>query len=323
MSKILVAGSVAYDHVMRYDGLFKNVILPDQLDHLSVAFTASKKSVNFGGCAGNIAYTLRLFGEQPVVLAAVGSDFERYEQWMKKCGIDTSTLVHHEDELTASATIITDQGQNQITIFHGGAMTANSKVLSVRGFGGENGGGGGEGGDVGLAIIAPDDPARMMRLARECAELNIPYIFDPAQALTALQADDLRMALGSAKILIANEYEVGLICKILGIERDRLAGLVPIFIETFGAKGSSVVSPEGTFLVKAVKPEKIVDPTGCGDAFRAGVLYGMSRGLKIEKCCQMGALAATYALEHEGTQGHAFTLEEFEERLKESFVEGI
>lgn len=312
--KILVAGSMAYDHVMTYDGLFKNAILPEKIDHLSVAFTASKKAIHFGGCAGNIAYTLKLFGQQPVVLGAVGSDFDSYEKWMKQCGIDTSALFHHPEELTASATIITDQEQNQITIFHGGAMSFAPQVLSLRDHQYDG---------IGLAIIAPDAPQRMVRLARECKELKVPYIFDPSQQLTSMNSEDLREALTGATILIGNEYEVELICKMLGLPKENLPSLVPTFIETFGAKGSSIVSPEGMFFVKSVQPGQVVDPTGCGDAFRAGVLAGLQLQLGIEKACQIGALAATYSLENAGTQSHRFTLDEFKLRMENHFGESF
>ncbi len=314
MSRILVSGSLAYDHVMNYDGLFKNVILPSKLDHLSVAFTASKKTVNFGGCAGNIAYTLKLFGLNPLILAAVGSDFAAYDKWLKQCGIDTSALFRHSEVLTASATIITDQEQNQITIFYGGAMSFAPHVLSVRDHKYDG---------LDLAIIAPDDPQRMVRLAKECKEMNIPYIFDPSQALTNMTVPGLQEALSGAAILIGNEYEVELICKMLGTTKDHLPELVPTFIETYGAKGSSIVSPEGMFFVKAVQPGKIADPTGCGDAFRAGVLAGMQMKLGIEKACRIGALAATYSLEHESTQGHTFTVEAFKKRMEDDYGESF
>lgn len=314
MSRILVAGSIAYDHVMSYDGLFKNAILPEKLDHLSIAFTASKKTVAFGGCAGNISYTLKLLGMNPLVLGAVGSDFDSYEKWMKKCGIDTSALFKHPDVLTASATIITDLEQNQITIFHGGAMSFAPQVLSVRDHKYDG---------ITLAIIAPDDPQRMVRLARECVEMKIPYIFDPSQALTSMSDIDLREALSGAKVLIGNDYEVELICKMLSMTKEQLPGLVSTFIETYGSRGSSIVSPEGMFFVKAVPAGKVLDPTGCGDAFRGGILAGMQMGLSIEKSCQMGAVAATYSLENEGTQSHAFTMEEFKKRMEDNFGEAF
>ena len=312
--RILVSGSIAYDNVMKYDGLFKDAILPEKLNHLSVAFTASKKSVQFGGCAGNIAYTLKLFGEDSLVLGAAGSDFSSYEQWLKKCGIDSAAIVQHPEEFTASATIITDKDQNQITIFHAGAMSFGPQALSVRDH---------NHADLALAIISPDDPHRMLRLAMECKELKIPYIFDPSQQLTSLSEFELREALSSAKVLIANEYEVELICKKLGMTKEQLPAVVPIFIETFGEKGSSIVSPEGTFFVRAVTPLKAAEPTGCGDAFRAGILTGMQLGFTIEKCCKIGSLAATYVLENEGSQNHKFTLDEFKKIFEESFGEGF
>lgn len=312
MSKVLVSGSIAYDNVMSYEGLFKDSILPEKLAHLSVAFTASKKAVHYGGCAGNIAYSLKFFGMDPFILAVAGSDFQEYSEWLKKCSIDASGIIIHPEEHTASATIITDHEQNQITIFHAGAMSFAPKLVSVRDHQHDK---------ISLAIISPDDPHRMLRLALECKELKIPYIFDPSQQLTSLSEFELREALSGAKVLIANEYEVELICKLLKMTKEKLPTLVPTFIETFGEKGSSVVSPEGSFFVPSVRPKNAVDPTGCGDAFRAGILAGMQLGFGLEKCCKIGALAATYVLECEGTQCHRFGLEDFKKRFEENFGE--
>jgi len=309
-----VTGSLAYDHVMAYDGLFKDSLLPEQLEHLSIAFTASQKSVHFGGCAGNIAYTLRLFEEDPVVFGVAGKDFDEYEKWMKMHRIDTTSIFHYQDDFTASAYIMTDREQNQITMFHAGAMNAVPNALSLRDYKNNN---------FSLAIISPDDPNRMIRLAQECKEMKIPYIFDPSQQLTSMSPDDLMASLQGATGFIANEYEIELLLKMLHIKKEKLCDIVPTVIETYGPRGSGITSREGIFFVRAVQPSHVVDPTGCGDAFRAGVLFGLKNKLPMEKVCQIGNLAATYVIENKGTQSHTFTMEVFKKRLEENFGEAF
>ncbi len=313
-ARILVSGSWAYDYLMEYDGLLKEAILPEKLDHLSVGFTVSKKSVHFGGCAGNIAYNLKLFGIDPLVVGLVGSDFGDYAKWMKKNGIDISTLTKLPNDFTASAYILTDREQNQIQIFHGGAMLAAPLAVGMREYRYHS---------LDWVMISPDDPRRMARLAQECRELELKYIFDPSQQISNMTDAVLQVAIEGASVLIVNEYEADLLSKKFGVTREGLMKMVPTFIETHGERGSSVVSKEGTFFIKSVKPGVVADPTGCGDAFRAGLLYGLQQGLGVEKGCQIGALTATYVLEKEGTQNHRFTMEEFKIRFEDNFGTGF
>lgn len=312
--RILVSGSWAFDYLMEYNGLLKEAILPEKLDHLSVGFTVEKRSVHFGGCAGNIAYNLKLLGVDPLVVGLIGNDFDRYAQWLKKHKIDASTLTTLPDQLTASAYILTDKEQNQIQIFHGGAMLAAPEAVSMNDYSSK---------EIDWVIISPDDPRRMSRLAQECKNLGIKYIFDPSQQISNMENEVLLEAIKGAAILIVNEYEVDLLTKRFGVTREALQKMVPMLIETLGEKGSSVTTPEGTLLVKSVPAMKVIDPTGCGDAFRAGILAGMNLGLGIEKCCQIGALTATYTIEKNGTQNHFFTLEEFKKRFQENFGENF
>jgi len=328
--KILVSGSWAYDYLMQYDGILQNTILTEKLDHLSAGFTVFKKSIHFGGCAGNIAYNLKLFGNDPLVVGLIGSDFGNYADWLKKNGIDDSTLTLLPNTFTASAYILTDREQNQIQIFHGGAMLAEPESVSMKNY---------DSIDVDWVIISPDDARRMPRLARECKELGFKYIFDPSQQISNIDEKFLREAVEGAEILIVNEYEADLLTKRLSVSREGLTEMVPTFIETRGEKGSLVVSRGGknrflsrdknvrsegeTFFIPAVRPVKIVEPTGCGDAYRAGLLYGLSQGFGIEKSCQIGALTATYVIETPGTQDHSFTLREFKKRFEENFGEGF
>lgn len=308
--RVLVVGSLAYDQLMIYDGLFQEVLLSEKIESLSVTFTTAEKKVFFGGCGGNIVYTLRLLNESPLLFGVAGKDFQEYENWLKKNTIDTSGIIINKDVFTASASILTDQAHHQITIFTIGAMGTSQHDLSLRDVTRD---------DIVWAIIAPDDPIRMISLAKECSEFKIPYIFDPGQQIGSLTPEQLKMGIETANVLIVNDYEASLLAKKLGILKEKLPTLVPNYIETHGAEGSSGYTPEGNFFVRSVKPSQLVDPTGCGDAYRAGVLAGLTDGLTLEKACQMGALAATYNLEKQGTQGHTFTKEEFQNRLKEYF----
>jgi len=308
---ILVVGSIAYDHVMRFEGDFKDVMMPN---HYSLAVTATNRMVSYGGCGGNISYNLKLLGESPMLVGAAGSDFSRYKERFAKSGIDISNVIEDKDHLTAAAFICTDNEQNQITFFDAGAMALpDAPALKSTNYG-----------NIGYAIIAPDNPSRMMKMARECSELGIPYIFDPAQEITFIKAKDLMWAVTNCNLLIVNDYEADLLAKKLLVTHSKLQTMAENYIETHGAKGSTVISKKnGSFFVRAVQPSRIVDPTGCGDAFRAGVLMGLRRGLPIEKAGKAGAVIATYNLEHSGTQTHSFTLQEFNKRFEENFNESI
>lgn len=319
MPKILVAGSLAYDHVMEYDGYFKDMLLQQKLDSLSVTFTSNSKTVHFGGTGGNIAYTLKLLGCAPILVGVAGRDFHEYREWLKNNEIDTSSIVVNKDFYTASAYILTDKSLNQITMFQIGAMGSAPSATRVADYSDQA---------VSWAIIAPDDAVRMVRLSQECRELGIKYIFDPAQQIGNLNAEQLMTAISGAEILIANDYEAELLAGKLGVTREKLATMVPNYIETHGERGAAVktigeTGASESFFVHAVKAGKIVDPTGCGDAFRAGVLAGMEMNYGLEKSCKIGALAATYNLENHGTQGHKFTWKEFCARYAENYGEEL
>lgn len=306
--KILVVGSLAYDHVMTYDGLFQDGLLAEHLDNLSVTFTTDHKLLHFGGCGANIAYTLKLLGVDPVLMGLIGKDSADYMKWLKKNKISTSKIVTVRDSFTASAYILTDRNGHQITIFHAGAMDKAPKALRLSDLGCAK---------VGWAIIAPDDHRRMVRLARECFSVGVRYIFDPGQQILKMKPSELLSSIKHATILIFNEYEGELLCQQLKLSKKELCSLGAICIETLAEKGARVFQKGSlNFTVPAVKPLKVVDPTGCGDAFRAGLVAGLTKGFSMQKSCQMGTLAATYALEHQGTQNHTFTVKQFEARLK-------
>lgn len=305
--KILIVGSLAYDHVMQYRGLIKDVLIAG---NYNMSLTADSREVYYGGCAGNIAYSLSLLGEKPLIFTSAGKDFKEYKNWLTDKGIDTSAVIESDKYLTASAFILTDREQNQITLFEPGAMSALSKKHSLLNLPDKN---------ISYAIIAPDKPERMYRSANECRDLKIPYIFDPGQQINIFSKADILKSVKNAEVLIANEYESNLLMKKLNCTPEEIAELARIYIETHGERGCIVKDGKNEFIVKAVTPSRLIDPTGCGDAFRSGLLAGLSRGCKIKKAVQMGTLLATYSIEQSGTQSHFFTYSEFACRFRNIF----
>src|SRR5437773_1479451 len=306
--KIIVTGSIAYDYLMSFPGRFTEHILPDHLDRISLSFLVDTMQKRRGGCGPNIAYTLALLGERPYLMATAGGDFGEYRHWLESAGIDTSLVREVPGKFTASFFCSTDAANNQIASFYTGAM-ANAAELSFRTVR-----------ECGLATISPNDPAAMVQYAEECRALGIPYIFDPGQQCARMSGDELRDGLVGAAVLIANDYEFELLRQKTGMtERDVLAQ-VKALVVTRGEHGSSVHLPDGTRVdVAAVKPRRIVDPTGVGDAYRGGIMKGLALGLPYEVCARLGSVAATYALEHLGGQSHAYTWVEFRERYEEHF----
>lgn len=305
---ILVVGSLAYDHVMTYGKSFQEVMLPNRFD---VALTTQSHMVSFGGCSGNIAYNLRLLGQQPVLLTVAGSDFKQYQDRLVQLGVKLDGVYVSDKFPTATAFIVTDPEGHQITVFDGGAMSAVDTATTVASLGGAS--------EFAYAIISPDKPERMLRVADECHALHIPYFFDPAQQMNNFKPEDLLRVIQNAFVLIVNEYEADLLSKKIGIAREGFADLSKNYIETHGARGCTIKSSEGMFFVRAAQPSQVIDPTGCGDAFRAGVVDGLMEGKSLQSSCQIGALLATYNLEHQGTQSHSFTMEEFAKRLEDTF----
>lgn len=305
--KIVVIGSIAYDHVMQYDGIFSDAIV---LDKYSFSLSTHDRSMYFGGCGGNIAYNLHLMGEEPVIITVAGRDVDEYRAWLAENDITAEHIYELKSHMTASAFIVTDAAENQITLFDQGAMHGIDTDQSIRDVGLET---------IAWAIVAPDKPGSMVRFARECAELGIPYIFDPAQQMSIFDPKELHEAVKNCHILVVNEYEATLLSRMLKMSKKEVAAMPKIYIETMGQNGSHIWGEQGEHAVRAVEPTELVDPTGCGDAFRAGVLAGLQRGKNIKDACQMGAVLATYSAENAGTQCHRFTPEEFRKRYEESF----
>jgi adenosine kinase len=305
--KTIVTGSIAYDYLMTYPGLFTDHLLPDQLAHVSLSFLVDSMERRRGGCAPNIAYNMALLGEKPTIMATAGVDFDEYRQWLEAAGVDTSLIKQVPNKFTASFFCNTDLRNNQIATFYAGAMS-HANELSFCDL---------EKPD--LVIIAPNDPAAMVRYARECRELGIRYIFDPGQQCARSSAEELTAGIVGANVLICNDYEFELIRTKTGLgEADVLAKSEALVI-TRGAEGSSIYTRDGRVDVPAVPENCIVDPTGVGDAYRGGFMKGMASQASWKTCGQLGSVAATYALEHVGGQSHTYTWQDFKARYEINF----
>jgi adenosine kinase len=306
---IVLTGSVAFDYLMTFPGYFRDHFLPDKLDSISLSFLVDSFRKRRGGIAPNIAYTLALLGERPQIMATVGEDFEEYRAWLESNGVDTSLMKVIPGEVTASFFCNTDRANNQIASFYPGAMGYGSQ-LSFRNW---------QGPLPDLVVISPNDPEAMKRHVVECRELGIPYLYDPSQQIVRLTGDELLTGIEGALALFVNDYEFSLVQKMTGMKATDLMKDLKFMVVTAGSKGSTVYSVDGEYFIPVVPPEKIVDPTGVGDAYRGGFLTGYSYGLNPQMCGQMGTLAATYCLECEGTQGHCYTPVEFVTRFRKYF----
>jgi len=306
---LIITGSVAYDYLMSFPGRFREHILPEQLHQISLSFLVDSMRKQRGGCAPNIAYSLALLGEHPTVMATVGQDFGEYRAWLEENGVDTSAIVEVPDEFTSSFFVNTDLENNQIASFYIGAM-GRADRLSFRDLDYQA---------IELTILSPNAPAAMVKYARECQELGIPYIYDPSQQIIRLSGEELLEGTRGARMLIVNEYEFGLIRRKTGLSDEELLALPQVTIITQGERGSTIQAQGRTWHIPAVPPEPLVEPTGVGDAYRAGVIKGMLRGYRWETTGRIAALAATYVLEQEGTQNHRYTREEFVARYRRLF----
>jgi adenosine kinase len=300
--KLIVTGSIAYDYLMSFPGRFTEHMLPEHLQRISLSFLVDSMDKRRGGCAPNIAYTLALLGERPLLMGTAGQDFGEYRQWLDAAGVDTSLVHQVADKFTASFFCSTDTENNQIASFYTGAM-ANAAELSFRTVA-----------EPGLVIISPNDPAAMTQYAEECRTLRIPFIFDPGQQCARMSGAELRDGIVGARLVICNDYEFELIRQKCGMGETDVLGVAESLIVTRGEHGSTIHQGESRLDVKAVPPSRIVDPTGVGDAFRGGLMKGLAVGASLEASARLGSVAATYALEHLGGQSHAYSLAEFSAR---------
>jgi adenosine kinase len=307
--RIFVTGSIAYDYIMVFPGRFRDHILPDKMHVLSVSFLVDSLTRRRGGTGANISYNLALLGERPVLVGTVGEDFGEYRAALEGRGVDCRAVKVISGEHTASCFINTDLQDNQITAFYTGAM-ARSAELSLAGAGATSGD---------LVVIAPNDPAAMVRYATDCTAAGIPYLYDPSMQLPRLSPAELERGCRGARILAGNDYEFGMMAQKLGLSEADLRSLTPISAMTRGEAGALVTVNGAEFDIPAAKPRAVVDPTGAGDAFRAGLVVGMKRGLAWPVAGRMAALIAAYAIEHPGPQQHDFSLEDFRARYEENY----
>ncbi len=310
---ILVSGSLAYDHIMNFPDSFRNHILPEQLHILSVCFMIDRLEKTWGGTAGNIAFTLKMLGAEPIILSAVGKDGAEYTNHFERLAISTKYIVRNQKQLTASAYVTTDADDNQITAFYNGPL-GDAAAYHLR--------------DVSepasVVVVSPTHKAVMVQHLKEAHELGLKAVFDPGQQLTAFNEAELRRMISQAYFVIGNDYEVKLLEERSGWSAGEILQNTQVLITTLGERGSVIATREGeTIEVGVCPPRSFDDPTGAGDAYRAGFFAAFERGFDYKTCGQIGSVAASYAIETYGTQEHAFTTEEFVQRYKKAFNEDI
>lgn len=317
--KILITGTIAYDRIMDFPGYFKDQILPEKIHILNVSFLVKELKESFGGTAGNVAYNLNLLGVQPLIVGNVGAkDFLLYQNWFKKNRIDLAQIKILPNQHTSSAYIITDQADNQITGFYPGALSIpiTKKPFSLNG--------------INMAIICAQNLIDMVKLPEIFKRKKIPYIFDPSQQVTSLTGSKLRAAITGSRVLIGNDYEISLIAKKTGWSVKQLLRKTEMLVTTLGAKGSiiqhrdpSAASGLRMFRIPPAKPRNTSDPTGAGDAYRAGLIYGLLQNWPLPKIGRFAGLVSVYTVEKYGTQTHRFTWKELEKRYRQNFKEKL
>jgi len=305
---VILTGSVAFDYLMTFPGYYKDSFLPDRLSSISLSFLVDSMRRVRGGIAANIAYNMSLLGKRPKIMATVGEDFAEYRAWLESNGVDTSLVEIIPDEFTSSFFATTDQASAQLASFYPGAMqkasTQSLTGLSPR---------------PDLVAISPTDPAAMMKFAMECRDLGIPYLYDPSQQVPRLSGEELARDISGAHFLFCNDYEYDLILKKTGLAREGLLERVKVLVVTRGKDGASLYTDGREFFIPTIPEEKIVDPTGIGDAFRGGFIVGYLHGWDWVLCGEVGALSAVYCLECQGPQAQRYTRQEFINRFRKHF----
>ena len=303
---VLICGSLAYDTIMVYPGHFKNDILPDKVHMLNVSFLVPEMRKEFGGCAGNIAYNLAMLGSTALPMGTAGSDFGPYAKRFDVLGIPRTHIKELGDSYTAQAYIVTDMDDNQITAFHPGAMNlAHTQDIPKKG--------------IRLGSVSPDGKEGMLLHARQFADADIHFLFDPGQGLPMFNGNELKLFITQASYVAVNDYEAELLVKRTGWTLKQIAERVDALIVTRGAKGSHIYAKKKAHLIPCARAESLADPTGCGDAYRGGLLYGILNGLDWETTGRIASLMGAIKIEHKGTQKHHFTMDEFQSRFRESF----
>jgi len=309
--KTLITGSMAFDTIMVFEDQFKNHILPEQTHILNVSFFVPEMTRHNGGCAGNIAYTLNLLGGSPIIMATVGEDAGPYLRYLDEKGLTAEHVRQVADTFTAQCFITTDIDNNQINAFHPGAMN-HAHLNKI-----------GDAKDIELGIVGPDGRDAMIQHSEQFAELNIPFVFDPGQGLPMFEGPDLLKFLDEATYAIVNDYESQLLLSKTGLSLDELAQKVDALIVTRGGEGSEIYVGSERHSIACAPISEAVDPTGCGDAYRAGVLHGLAQGLDWKTCGQLGSVCGAVKIEHSGTQNHHFTKDSFAQRYADAFGESL
>ncbi len=309
---IIVTGSIATDYLMVFPGRFAEQIVPDQMENLSVSFLVEDLAIHRGGAAANIAFNLGCLGLAPALVGAVGADFAEYGQWLSAHGVDTSAVHVSQTKHTARFQCTTDSDQNQIASFYAGAMS-ESRDIELKPIVDRLGG-------TDLVVVGPSDPAAMLRHTQECRDLGYPFAADPSQQLTSLDGDQITQLVEGAAYLFTNSYERGLLERKTGWSEEDILARVGVSVMTRGAKGVTVQRP-GEPVISVTPPQELAkaDPTGVGDAFRAGFLAGVQWGVTDERAAQLGCMLATLVIESVGTQEHTFEPAAFMERFSEAY----
>jgi adenosine kinase len=303
----LICGSVAFDTIMVFEDRFKNHILPDKIHMLNVSFLVPRMRREYGGCAGNIAYNLKLLGDVGYPMATVGRDFGLYAEWMRQTGVPADYVKLIESEHTAQGFVTTDLDNNQIWAFHPGAMQkSHLNTVPVRS-------------DIAIGIVAPDGRDGMIQHANQFSEAGIPFIFDPGQGLPMFDGKDLKRFVEQATWVAVNDYEWQMIQQKTGWTESDVTQLTEALIVTRGPEGSVIHTKGGPIEIPCAKPDAVIDPTGCGDAYRAGLIHGLLHGLDWKVTGRIASLMGAIKIEALGTQNHKFTPAEFKQRLATAF----
>lgn len=304
----LICGSLAFDTIMSFPGRFSEAILADQLHKINVAFLTPSMRREYGGCAGNIAYNLKMLGGEPTIMATIGMDGTSYLDRLSGLEISRQHVRTIENSYTAQAFITTDIDGNQITAFHPGAMTMShwNRVDEVKR-------------KIRLAIVAPDGRDGMLQNAEDCAQLGIPFIFDPGQGMPMFSGEELRRFIDLATYVAVNDYEAEMLAQTTGLSLKQISDCVSALIVTRGERGAEIFTDGEKIDIPCVPAEKTVDPTGCGDAFRAGLMYGITNGMDMMTSGRLGSLMGALKIAHQGGQNHAFARDEIEDRFREAF----
>jgi len=309
--EIIVTGSIAYDYLMRFPGKFSDYLIDGQMHQVSLSFLVDEMTKHWGGTAANIAYTMALLGMKPKLMGTVGRDFPDYRTWLEGVGVDCSTVRQIDELFTASFFCNTDMVNNQIASFYTGAMAhaRNYRIADVYQ------------GKPDLVLITPNDPLAMSQIAQECRDNGIRFVYDPSQQVARLGGEELAADMQGAYVMVANAYELQVISQKTGKSLDELRQMVEILVITHGPRGCEAYKGNEQIHVEAFPTDAMKDPTGGGDAFRAGLMYGLMNGYSLEISAQMGSLSATYAIEQVGTQRHHFTPAEFVARFRTEYAD--